>query len=120
MDRLIYTSMTGAKHAFMQQQAGVAHNLANAKRPLATAHRSTSCAPSRSSATARRRAFLPSMRRWPTTSRPGRSRRPGGRSTSRSRGRLIAVEGRDGREAYTRAGNLEISNNYCRRLTDST
>ena len=29
MDRLIYTSMTGAKHVF-NQQAGVAHNLANA------------------------------------------------------------------------------------------
>lgn len=29
MDRLIYTAMTGAKHAFMQQ-AGNAHNLANA------------------------------------------------------------------------------------------
>ncbi|MDR2164683.1 MAG: flagellar basal-body rod protein FlgF [Zoogloeaceae bacterium] len=29
MDRLIYTAMTGAKHAFMQQ-AGVANNLANA------------------------------------------------------------------------------------------
>ena len=29
MDRLIYTAMTGAKHAFVQQ-AGVAHNLANA------------------------------------------------------------------------------------------
>ncbi len=29
MDRLIYTAMTGAKHSFLQQ-AGVAHNLANA------------------------------------------------------------------------------------------
>ncbi|MGE5490916.1 MAG: flagellar biosynthesis protein FlgF, partial [Actinomycetota bacterium] len=29
MDRLIYTAMTGAKHVFMQQ-AGNAHNLANA------------------------------------------------------------------------------------------
>ena len=29
MDRLIYTAMTGAKNAFLQQ-AGVAHNLANA------------------------------------------------------------------------------------------
>lgn len=29
MDRLIYTAMTGAKHVFMQQ-AGTAHNLANA------------------------------------------------------------------------------------------
>ena len=29
MDRLIYTAMTGAKHVFLQQ-AGVAHNLANA------------------------------------------------------------------------------------------
>ena len=29
MDRLIYTAMTGAKHAFLQQ-AGVANNLANA------------------------------------------------------------------------------------------
>ena len=29
MDRLIYTAMTGARQAF-KQQAGVAHNLANA------------------------------------------------------------------------------------------
>ena len=29
MDRLIYTAMTGAKHAFLQQ-AGVSQNLSNA------------------------------------------------------------------------------------------
>ncbi len=29
MDKLIYTAMSGAKQAFLQQ-AGVAHNLANA------------------------------------------------------------------------------------------
>ena len=32
MDRLIYTAMTGASHV-LQQQAGVAENLANASTP---------------------------------------------------------------------------------------
>lgn len=108
MDRLIYTSMTGAKHAFLQQ-AGVAQNLANAS-------------------TVGYRAMEHKFRAVPIQGEGGATRAfvvDASISDTFDQGPMmatgrpldvavqgagwIAVEGADGQEAYTRAGNLQIS-----------
>lgn len=107
MDRLIYVAMNGAKHT-LERQAVVANNMANAS-------------------TTGYRAALAAFRALPVfgTGAPtrtfvvdstvGSDLRPGavlptGRSLDvaiNGQG-WIAVQGRDGREAYTRAGDLQI------------
>jgi len=110
MDRLIYTAMTGAKHAFLQQ-AGVAHNLANAS---TTGYRAMEhkfrAVPIQGEGTPTR-AFVvdasvanvfdqgPLM----ATGRP--------LDVAVQGAGWISVEGADGREAYTRAGNLQVNTN---------
>ncbi|MEI7611325.1 MAG: flagellar basal-body rod protein FlgF [Betaproteobacteria bacterium] len=110
MDRLIYTAMTGAKHAFLQQ-AGVANNLANAS---TTGYRSMEhkfrAVPVQGEG-APTRAFVvdasvvDSFDQGPmmATGRP--------LDVAVQGAGWIAVESADGREAYTRAGNLQVNAN---------
>ncbi len=110
MDRLIYVAMTGAKHT-MLQQATVAHNLAN----ISTAGFKAQNAALR--ATPVFGEGLPT-RAFVVDSTPNADFRPGAIQHT-DRDLDVAVEGRgwlavqtaDGGEAYTRAGNLEISAN---------
>src|SRR5512133_2107671 len=110
MDRLIYTAMTGARQAF-EQQAGIAHNLANA-------------------ATTGYRAMEHKFRAVPVQGEglPTRAfvvdasvvnvfdqgpMQATGRSldVAVQGAGWIAVEAPDASEAYTRAGNLQINAN---------
>lgn len=110
MDRLIYTAMSGAKQAFLQQ-AGVAQNLANAStigyRAMEHKFRSV---PVQGDGVATR-AFVVDASVADTfdqgplmaTGRP--------LDVAVQGAGWIAVEGKDGREAYTRAGNLQVNAN---------
>lgn len=110
MDRLIYTAMTGAKHAFLQQ-AGVANNLANAATTGYRAMEHKFRAVPIIGEGAPTRAFVvdasvandfdqgPMM----ATGRP--------LDVAVQGAGWISVETPDGREAYTRAGNLQINVN---------
>ena len=110
MDRLIYTAMTGAKQV-MEQQATVSHNMANA-------------------ATTGFRAQLDSFRAVPVEGKGLATRTQVVDETSGAdytqgaiaeTGRsldmaiegngFIAVQGSDGKEAYTRNGSLKINAN---------
>ena len=110
MDRVIYVAMTGAKHV-MHQQAVTTQNLANVTtegyKAIQGAFRATP-------------AFGPGLptRTYAVASTPAPDFTPGVlRHTGRDldvavQGKgWIAVEGRDGREAYTRAGSLVVSQN---------
>jgi flagellar basal-body rod protein FlgF len=109
MDRLIYTAMTGAKH-LLEQQAVVAHNLANANTTGFRAELSAFRAVPVVGEGAATRAFV-------VDSTVGADLAPGtiqqtGRSLDvalQSSG-FIAVRTEDG-EGYTRAGNLQVSPN---------
>ncbi|HZP86090.1 MAG TPA: flagellar basal-body rod protein FlgF [Burkholderiales bacterium] len=108
MDRLIYIAMNGAKHA-LERQAIVANNMANASttgyRAIAATFRALP-------------VFGPgaATRSFVVDSTPAADMRAGpihqtGRALDvaiRGEG-WIAVQGRDGREAYTRAGDLQVS-----------
>ncbi len=110
MDRLIYTAMTGAKHAFLQQ-AGVANNLANAATTGYRAMEHKFRAVQIQGEGAPTRAFVvdasvaddfdqgPMM----ATGRP--------LDVAVQGAGWIAVETPDGTEAYTRAGNLQTNAN---------
>lgn len=110
MDRMIYVAMTGAKH-LQEQQAVVAHNLANAStngyRAAASAFRAV---PVQGEGMATR-AFV-------VASTPGASFAPGAiQSTGRELDVAvqgpgwISVQTADGNEAYTRNGSLQVSSN---------
>lgn len=110
MDRLIYVAMTGATHT-MGQQATIAHNLANATtigyRAAANSFRAVPVVGEGSPT----RAFV-------VDSTVGANFAPGAiQVTGRSRdvavqgAGWIAVQTKDGGEAYTRDGNLQISAN---------
>ena len=110
MDRLIYTAMTGAKH-LLEQQAVVAHNLANANTTGFRAELSAFRAAPVVGEGAATRAFV-------VDSTVGADLTPGGiQQTGRPldvalRGRgFIALQTEDGGEAYTRNGNLHVSEN---------
>ena len=110
MDRLIYTAMSGAKH-LLEAQAVVAHNLANANTNGFRAELSAFRAAPVVGEGAATRAFV-------VESTVGADLTPGGiQQTGRSldialRGRgFIAVQTEDGAEAYTRNGNLHVSEN---------
>jgi flagellar basal-body rod protein FlgF len=110
MDRLIYTAMTGARQAF-KQQAGVAHNLANASTVgfRAMEHRFRSVPiqgerlPTRAFTIDASVADVFEQGPLMTTGRPLDV-------AVRGEG-WIAVETPDGGEAYTRAGNLQVNAN---------
>lgn len=110
MDRLIYTAMTGAKHAFLQQ-AGVAQNLANASTTgyRAMEHKFRAVPVVGEGATTRAFVVDASVANDYT---PGPIQGTGRPLDVALQGAgWIAVEGADGREAYTRAGNLQINSN---------
>ncbi len=110
MDRLIYTAMTGAKHAFLQQ-AGVAHNLANASttgfRAMEHKFRSVPIqgegAPTRAFVVDASVANVFDQGPLMATGRP--------LDVAVLGAGWIAVETADGRESYTRAGNLQTNAN---------
>lgn len=110
MDRVIYTSMTGAKHAFLQQ-AGVAHNLANAAttgyRAMEHKFRAVPVqgegAPTRAFVVDASVADVFDQGPLMATGRP--------LDVAVQGAGWIAVEGPDGSEAYTRAGNLQTNAN---------
>ncbi|WP_300451254.1 flagellar basal-body rod protein FlgF [Accumulibacter sp.] len=110
MDRLIYTAMSGAKQSFLQQ-AGVAQNLANAATIgyRAMEHRFRAVpvlgpgAPTRAFAVDASVANVYEQGPLLTTGRP--------LDIAIQGQGWIAVQGADGREAYTRAGNLKTDAN---------
>lgn len=110
MDRLIYTAMTGASQAFMRQ-AGVANNLANASTTgfRAMEHRFRAVpvqgpgAPTRSFVVDASVANVFDQGPLMATGRP--------LDVAVQGAGWIAVEGANGTEAYTRAGNLQVNVN---------
>ena len=110
MDRLIYTAMTGAKHAFLQQ-AGVAQNLANASttgyRAMEHKFRAVPIQgeglPTRTFVVDASVADVFEQGPMMATGRP--------LDVAVRGAGWIAVEGADGKEAYTRAGNLQTNAN---------
>jgi flagellar basal-body rod protein FlgF len=110
MDRLIYTAMTGARQAF-KQQAGVAHNLANASTIgfRAMEHRFRSvpiqgeAMPTRAFVIDASVADVFEQGPLMATGRP--------LDVAVQGEGWIAVEAGDGQEAYTRAGNLHVDAN---------
>ena len=110
MDRLIYTAMTGAKHAFLQQ-AGVAQNLSNASTVgyRAMEHRFRAV-PIQGEGVATRAfvvdASVANVFEQGSLMATGRDLDVAVQGAG-----WIAVETPDGREAYTRAGNLQVNAN---------
>ena len=110
MDRLIYTAMSGAKQVFLQQ-AGVAQNLANATTTgyRAMEHRFRAVpvlgegAPTRAFAADASVANVFDQGPVTVTGRP--------LDVAVHGAGWIAVQGADGREAYTRSGNLRTDAN---------
>jgi flagellar basal-body rod protein FlgF len=110
MDRLIYTAMTGAKQAFVQQ-AGVANNLANAStvgfRAMEHKFRAVPIqgegAPTRAFVVDASVANVFDQGPLMATGRP--------LDVAVQGSGWIAVEAPDGREAFTRAGNLQVNTN---------
>ena len=110
MDRLIYTAMTGAKHAFVQQ-AGVAHNLSNASTVGYRAMEHRFRAVPIQGEGAATRAFVVDAS-VANVFDQGPLMATGRELDIAVQGAgWIAVETPDGREAYTRAGNLQINAN---------
>ena len=110
MDRLIYTAMTGARHAFLQQ-AGVANNLANTStigfRSMEHKFRSV---PVQGEGLPTR-AFVVDAS-VADTFEPGPMMATGRPLDVAIQGAgWIAVEAPNGQEAYTRAGNLQTNAN---------
>lgn len=110
MDRLIYVAMTGATHT-MGKQATIAHNLANATTIGYRAEANSFRAVPVHGAGSPTRAFV-------VDSSVGADFTPGAiQITGRSRdvavqgAGWIAVQTKDGGEAYTRDGNLQIGSN---------
>ncbi len=110
MDRLIYTAMTGAKQAFLQQ-SGVAHNLANAStvgyRAMEHKFRAVPVqgegAPTRAFVVDASVADVFDQGPLMATGRP--------LDVAVQGAGWIAIEAPDGNEAYTRAGNLQVNVN---------
>lgn len=110
MDRLIYTAMTGASQAFTRQ-AGVANNLANASTTgfRAMEHRFRAVpvlgtgAPTRAFVVDASVANVFDQGPMMATGRP--------LDVAVQGAGWIAVEGANGAEAYTRAGNLQVNVN---------
>lgn len=110
MDRMIYLAMSGAKQA-LEQQATIAHNLANLTTNGFRAETSVFRAVPVVGAGAQTRAYV-------VNSTPGADFTPGViQSTGRNldiavQGKgWIAVQAADGSEAYTRNGSLQLNAN---------
>lgn len=110
MDRLIYTAMTGAKHVFLQQ-AGVAHNLANASSGGYRAEEHKFRAVPVQGEGLATRAFVVDASVKDVFDQ--------GPMAFTGRSLDVAVQGKgwlavqtpDGKEAYTRAGSLDVNAN---------
>lgn len=110
MDRLIYTAMTGAKH-IMEQQANVSHNLANATTTGFRAQLDSFRAVPVISDGLPTRAFVVDSTVG-TDFTPGALQQTGRSLDVAVQGKgWIAVQLPDGSEAYTRHGNLQLSEN---------
>lgn len=108
MDRVIYLAMTGAKQATLQH-AAVAHNLANVSSHGFKAELNVFRALPVVGEGAKTRAFVVDTSAASDFT-PGGLQHTGRPLDVAIRGAgWIAVQGPDGREAYTRAGQLEIS-----------
>jgi flagellar basal-body rod protein FlgF len=110
MDRLIYTAMTGARQAF-KQQAGVAHNLANASTIgfRAMEHRFRAV-PIQGEALPTRAFVIDAS--VADVFEQGPLMATGRALDVAVQGEgWIAVQAPDGQEAYTRAGNLQVDAN---------
>ena len=110
MDRLIYTAMTGASHV-LQQQAAVSENLANASTPGFRAALNTFRAVPLTGEGLPTRTFV-------VDSTAGADFTPGAlQQTGRDLdvaidgAGWIAVQGADGKEAYTRNGSFQVTPN---------
>ena len=108
MDRLIYVAMNGAKHT-MERQAAISHNLANAStagfRAALNAYRALPVI----GPGAGTRAFVVDTT-GAANFRPGPVTETGRALDVAVTGEgWIAVQAPDGREAYTRAGDLQIT-----------
>ena len=110
MDRLIYTAMTGASHV-LQQQAAVSENLANASTPGFRATLNTFRAVPLMGEGLPTRTFV-------VDSTAGADFTPGvlqhtGRDldVAVNGSGWIAVQGADGKEAYTRNGSFQVTPN---------
>ncbi len=110
MDRLIYTAMTGAKQAFLQQ-SGVAHNLANASTVGYRAMEHKFRAVPVQGEGAPTRAFVVDASVSDTFDQGPMMATGRPLDVAVQGAGWIAVEGANGQEAYTRAGNLQINAN---------
>lgn len=110
MDRLIYTAMTGAKH-ILEQQATASNNLANANTTGFRAQLDSFRAVPVLGASAPTRAFVVDSTAG-TDFSSGAIQHTGNPLDIAVRGKgWIAVQLEDGTEAYTRNGNLKLSEN---------
>lgn len=110
MDRLIYTAMTGAKHA-LEQQATTAHNLANATTTGFRAQLNLFRAVEVQGEGAPTRTFVVDSTIG-SDFRPGAIQHTGRELDVAVQGAgWIAVQTEDGGEAYTRNGSLQINEN---------
>lgn len=108
MDRLIYTAMTGAKH-LLDQQAVVAHNLANASTTGFRAELSAFRVAPVVGEGGGTRAFVVGSTVGADLT-PGPLQQTGRTLDVAVQGPgFIAVQAEDGTEAYTRAGDLQVS-----------
>lgn len=110
MDRLIYTAMTGAKHVF-NQQAGVAHNLANATTVGYRAQEHKFRAVPIQGDGMPTRAFVVDASVANDFSQGPVSFTGRALDVAVQGSGWMAVQGADGREAYTRAGSLRVNAN---------
>lgn len=112
MDRMIYTAMSGAR-SVMQRQDTIANNLANASTPgyraQTTAFRAVEAAVGQgANATSSTRAFAVETSTGSDFT-PGTMQRTGRELDLAIDGKgWFAVQGPDGKEAYTRAGAMEV------------
>lgn len=110
MDRLIYTAMTGAKH-ILEQQANTSHNLANAATTGFRAQLDSFRAVPVIGGSLQTRAFVVDSTIG-TDFTPGPLQQTGRDLDVAVQGKgWIAVQLEDGSEAYTRHGNLKLSEN---------
>lgn len=111
MDRLIYTAMTGAKHTFLQQ-AGVAHNLANATTTgyRAQEHRFRAV-PVQADGTLPTRAFVVDASVSDNFDQGPMSYTGRSLDVAVQGSGWITVQLPDGSEAYTRNGNFQVNAN---------
>lgn len=110
MDRLIYTAMTGAKST-LGQQAAVSHNIANATSTGFRTEMHKMRAVEIQTDAARTRAFVVDAS-VASDFTAGPLQATGRQYDVAVQGKgWLAVQGPDGREAYTRDGNFELSAN---------